>query len=155
MPAQKWLKLHWWGNNKDVRVSESSLRMSEGGTRCRILSEGGTRSRTCSESSDVGEATGILVTKCILIFRCSSRKLKIIFVCFRCSKEYWHQLWLGWKIQFHQGELFFFSSFFKECVKLGWRAVNLCFCFRQIMKPGQLSRSLTGMLHMVTLKWYC
>merc|ERR1712061_28967 len=37
---------------------ESSLRMSEGGTRCRILSEGGTRSRTCSESSDVGEATG-------------------------------------------------------------------------------------------------
>ena len=155
MPAQKWLKLHWWGNNKDVRVSESSLRMSEGGTRCRILSEGGTRSRTCSESSDVGEATGILVTKCILIFRCSSRKLKIIFALLQVLKRILASVMTWMENSVSPRWTLFLFFFFKECVKLGWRAVNLCFCFRQIMKPGQLSRSLTGMLHMVTLKWYC
>merc|ERR1711971_888478 len=41
---------------------KSSWKMSEGGTRKRIMSEGGTRSRTCSESSDVGETTGPLKT---------------------------------------------------------------------------------------------
>ena len=45
-----------------------SLRMSEGETRSRIMSEGGTRSRTCSESSDIGEATGLLVILCFTTF---------------------------------------------------------------------------------------
>jgi len=43
-------------------VIKKSKRMSEGGTRARILSEGGSRSRTCSESSDIGDATGPVKT---------------------------------------------------------------------------------------------
>ena len=82
-----------------------SLRMSEGGTRSRIMSEGGTRSRTCSESSDVGEATGLLVILCFTTFvqKNNFSWQLAIGLWFRPSEDHWHQLWLGWKIQFYQG----------------------------------------------------
>merc|ERR1712013_483540 len=71
-------------------VIKKSKRMSEGGTRTRILSEGGSRSRTCSESSDLGDATGPVKTT-------------------RISYD-----------------------------------LDGKFSFTKIMKPGQLSQSLTG-----------
>ena len=100
--------------------------MSEGGTRTRILSEGGSRSRTCSESSDLGDATGMLVIlKMYFIFNrkffiswsffVKSEKgiqsLKVIWtpntscLCSRPCQDNWDQLWFGREIQLHQGDI--------------------------------------------------